>query len=278
MSKDEPFFDYKTMLMNLSQTLIDTRAAVNLAASFIKREIIKVTAADIEEKELNSLVSHVDKGAERVLVEELTKTFPEAGFLTEEDTIEDSQKPYMWIIDPLDGTTNSLMGVPHFAVSVALAYEGDLLIGVVHEINSGEQFYASKGGGAFLNENPIQVSQREEFRNILIATGFPYRNDYDTDILFMYIKEWLMNTRGVRRMGSAALDLAYVACGRFGAYYESMLNPWDVAAGTLIVREAGGKVSNYSGDESNYDGKETIAAAPQFYERVREVLNRKKSF
>ena len=260
--------------MNLPQLLFETRTTVNIAAAYIRREIVKVKTVDIEEKELNSLVSHVDKGAERILVEELSKLLPEAGFLTEEDTIQDSQKPYMWIIDPLDGTTNSLVGVPHFAVSVALAYEGELLIGVVHEVNSGEQFYASKDGGAFLNEETIQVSQRKEFRDILVATGFPYRNDYETDKLFAHLKEWLMKTRGVRRMGSAALDLAYVACGRFGAYYESMLNPWDVAAGTLIVREAGGKVSNYSGSEEGYSGKETMATAPQFYNIVKEVLSR----
>ncbi len=260
--------------MNLPQTLLFTRHAVTLASAYIKKEIVKVTSADIEEKELNSLVSHVDKGAERILVDELSRIIPQAGFLTEEDTVEDSEKPYMWIIDPLDGTTNSLMGVPHFAVSLALAYEGELLIGIVHEVNSNEQFYATKNGGAFLNGKSIQVSQRKHFNDILIATGFPYRNDYDIDKLFAHLKEWLMNTRGVRRMGSAALDMAYVACGRFGAYYESMLNPWDVAAGTLIVREAGGKVSNYVGDEEGFTGKETLAAAPQFYDIVMEVLNR----
>ncbi|MDA9866699.1 inositol monophosphatase, partial [Saprospiraceae bacterium] len=224
--------------------------------------------------DLNSLVSFVDKGAERILVKELSKILPEAGFLTEEDTVEYALRPYMWIVDPLDGTTNSLLGIPHFAVSVALAHEGELLIGVVHEVNSEEQFYASKSGGAFLNGRPIQVSQRTEYRDILIATGFPYRNEYDTDKLFACLKELLMNTRGVRRMGSAALDLAYVACGRFGAYYESMLNPWDVAAGILIVREAGGKVSDYNGVEKGYSGKETMAAAPQFYDIVKKVLNR----
>ena len=260
--------------MILSSILTETRAAVNLAAAYIKREIVKVTGADIEEKDLNSLVSFVDKGAERILVKELSKILPEAGFLTEEDTVEDALRPYMWIIDPLDGTTNSLLGIPHFAVSVALAHEGELLIGVVHEVNSEEQFYASKSGGAFLNGRPIQVSQRTEYRDILIATGFPYRNEYDNDKLFACLKEWLMNTRGVRRMGSAALDLAYVACGRFGAYYESMLNPWDVAAGILIVREAGGKVSDYNGVEKGYSGKETMAAAPQFYDIVKKVLNR----
>ena len=260
--------------MILPSILTETRAAVNLAAAYIKREIVKVTTADIEEKDLNSLVSFVDKGSERILVKGLSKILPEAGFLTEEDTVEDALKPYVWIIDPLDGTTNSLLGIPHFAVSVALAHEGELLIGVVHEVNSEEQFYASKSGGAFLNGRPIQVSQRTEYRDILIATGFPYRNEYDTNKLFTYLKEWLMNTRGVRRMGSAALDLAYVACGRFGAYYESMLNPWDVAAGILIVREAGGKVSDYNGDEKGYSGKETMAAAPQFYDIVKKVLNR----
>ncbi len=260
--------------MILPSILTETRAAVNLAAAYIKREIVKVTTADIEEKDLNSLVSFVDKGSERILVKELSKILPEAGFLTEEDTVEDALKPYVWIIDPLDGTTNSLLGIPHFAVSVALAHEGELLIGVVHEVNSEEQFYASKSGGAFLNGRPIQVSQRTEYRDILIATGFPYRNEYDTNKLFAHLKEWLMNTRGVRRMGSAALDLAYVACGRFGAYYESMLNPWDVAAGILIVREAGGKVSDYNGDEKGYSGKETMAAAPQFYDIVKKVLNR----
>lgn len=261
--------------MDLNQILSDTRTAVSKAAIYIKKEIVNVTLSDIEEKDLNSLVSHVDKGAERILVNELSKILPDAGFLTEEDTVQDSIKPFMWIIDPLDGTTNSLMGVPHFAVSVALAYEGDLWVGVVHEVNSDEQFYASKNEGAFLNEKPIKVSQRTKFGDILIATGFPYTNDYDTDYLFAHLREWLMNTRGVRRMGSAALDLAYVACGRFGAYYESMLNPWDVAAGTLIVREAGGKVSDYQGSEEGFNGKNTIASAPQFYDRVIQVLNRK---
>lgn len=259
--------------MEILQYLKQTRSAVNLAAFYIKKEIRKVTVADVEEKNLNSLVSIVDKGAERILVKELSKILPDAGFMTEEDTVEDSQKPYMWIIDPLDGTTNSLMGVPHFAVSVALAHKGNLLIGVVHEVNSSEQFYATKGGGAFLNEKPIKVSERKDISDILIATGFPYSNDYNTDKLLAHLKVWLMNTRGVRRMGSAALDLVYVACGRFGAYYESMLNPWDVAAGTLIVREAGGKVSDYNGHETGYEGKETLASAPQFYDRVKEVLN-----
>lgn len=259
--------------MNLTQILNETRSAVKSASIYIKEEIVNVTLQDIEEKEMNSLVSHVDKGAERILVEQLNEILPEAGFLTEEDTVENFEKPYIWVIDPLDGTTNSLMGIPHFAVSVALVHQGDILVGVVHEVNSNEQFYASKGGGAFLNDSPITVSLRKEFSDILIATGFPYRNDYDTTKLFEYLKVWLMKTRGIRRMGSAALDLAYVACGRFGAYYESMLNPWDVAAGTLIVREAGGIVSDYSGNEQPYDGKETLAAAPQFYHKVKRVLN-----
>ena len=260
------------MNIDLQKICDATRASSDLAAAFIAKEIGNVQQADIEVKDVNSLVSYVDKGAEKILVKELSQIISDAGFLTEEDTVENIQKDYTLIIDPLDGTTNSLNGVPHFAVSIGLSYKGDLLVGVVHEVNSNEQFYAWKGGGAFLNGKSIQVSQKPNIADVLIGTGFPYTNDYQTEGLFNNIKEWLMRTRGIRRMGSAALDLCYVACGRFGAYYESMLNPWDVAAGTLIVREAGGIVSNYDGDEDQVDGKETLATAPQFYEEVRGVL------
>jgi len=260
------------MALDLHQICDATRAVSNKAAQFIMSEIGDVQQSDIEVKDVNSLVSYVDKGAEKIIVNALSELIPEAGFLTEEDTVENQRKDYTWIIDPLDGTTNSLNDVPHFAVSIALSYKDELLVGVVHEVNSDEQFYAWKDGGAYLNGDPIKISAKPNIGDVLIATGFPYTNDYQTEGLFNNIKEWLMRTRGIRRMGSAALDLAYVACGRFGAYYESMLNPWDVAAGTLIVREAGGVVSNYDGNEDQIDGKETLAAAPQFYQEVREIL------
>ncbi|CAG0909308.1 unnamed protein product, partial [Cyprideis torosa] len=161
------------------------------------------------------------KEAEDQLVHGLGKLLPDAGFLTEEDTKNKLGREYTWIIDPLDGTTNFLNQVPHFSVSIALQKNNQTILGLVKEVNSGEEWTALKGEGAFLD-------------------GFPYSNSHDYEAMFKVLKHWLTNTRGMRRLGSAALDLCYVACGRYGAFYETTLSAWDVAAGALIVQEAGG--------------------------------------
>lgn len=241
-------------LGNLMVTLAESLEVSRKAVRFIKMNIGKVTSSQVVEKELNSLVSYVDEGAEKILVEGLSQIYPDAGFLTEEGTVSQEVKKAMWIIDPLDGTTNFLLGIPHFAVSVALMIDNELILGIVIEVNSGDEFTSYKGGGAFLNGFPIKVTSAKNISEIAVATGFPYADRSDVESYFPTLAYFLQNCRDVRRFGSAALDLAYVACGRYGAYYENRLNAWDVAAGILLVQEAGGEVRSYHDHENPIDG------------------------
>lgn len=243
-------------------------------SEFISQELKKVKPENIETKSVNSLVSYVDKSAEIKLVEKLGQILPEASFLTEEETVENSEGEYRWIIDPLDGTTNFLHQLPFFSISVALEYQGEIILGVVYEVNRNECFYAWKGGGAFLNQEKIQISSREILGDTLIATGFPYYDYESIDAYFEVLKFLIKNTRGVRRFGSAALDLAYVACGRFDAYYEYSLSPWDVAAGVIIVKEAGGKLSDFKGGKDYIFGKEIIASSPHIFDTTLDIINK----
>jgi myo-inositol-1(or 4)-monophosphatase len=225
------------------------------AAIFIREERAGFQYESAEQKGLNDLVSYVDKGAERMIVDGLEKLFPEAGFLVEENT-KTEKGAYNWIVDPLDGTTNFVHGIPCYAVSIALEHQGRIILGVVYEVSRDECFYAEKGNGAFLNGQKIKVSERKNLSESLIGTGFPVHN-------FSRIKEYLPalqyfmeHTHGVRRIGSAASDLCYLACGRLDAFFEYGLNPWDVAAGALIVTEAGGSVCDFSGNNNWLMGKE----------------------
>lgn len=261
--------------MTKTDTLLaDTLKVIRHTSDFIKSQVEQVSSDDIEEKEMNSLVSYVDKEAENLLVNGLGELIPNCGFITEEDTIDQQGKEYTWIIDPLDGTTNFLNQVPHFAISVALQKNNETILGVVKEVNSGEEWTAIKGQGAFLNDRKIEVSQKP-FHEILVATGFPYSNDHDYEAYFQILKHWLTHTRGVRRFGSAALDLCYVACGRYGAYYEATLNAWDIAAGALIVEEAGGKVSDFSNGNNYLFGGEILAASPEVFNNVLDIIQSK---
>lgn len=249
-----------------------TARLVEAVAGFIRNEVGKVEQAQIEEKSLNSLVSYVDKTAEEKLVAGLQKILPGSVFLTEEATIATESGEFQWIIDPLDGTTNFLHQLPCFAVSVALRHHENLVLGIVHEVNHNESFYAWKGGGAFLNGKPIRVSQTGRLANSLIATGFPYR-DYDRiRPYFVALEELMKRTRGLRRFGSAATDLAYVACGRFDAFFEYSLSPWDVAAGILLVQEAGGRVCDFSGGDEFLFGGELVATSGGVFEEMMALV------
>ena len=247
--------------MNLEQITTQTRAAVTEAAEFIRLETGQVASGQIEEKFLNGLVSYVDRTAEEMLVQRLSTILPEAAFITEEETVAQSETADLkWIIDPLDGTTNFLYGVPHFSISVALQAYGELVIGVVHHVPADEQFYAWKGGGAWCNHRPIRVSGRSEMRQALVSTGFPYHNFAKAESWFSALRKFMEQGRGARRFGSAALDLAWVACGRFDVFFEYGLNAWDVAAGALLVQEAGGKVCDFSGGDQFIEKKEILAS------------------
>ncbi len=246
--------DLSLMQKQVAETCIEV-------GDFIRKELKGFSKSNIEQKEgFNNLVSYVDKTAEKQIVEALEKIFPSAGFITEEGTVASGNQEYKWIIDPLDGTTNFIHGLPVFAISIALAKNNKVILGAVYEINHNELFTAVKEQPAFCNNREIKVSAASSLDQSLFATGFPY-NGYDKIPTYLnIIKEFLKNSHGLRRMGSAAVDLAYVACGRFEGFFEYNLNPWDVAAGAFIVEQAGGKVSDFKGGDNFVFGRELCAA------------------
>ena len=244
------------------------------AGAFIRREAEQFDRKRIEFKGLHDMVSYVDKQAEAVLVEQLIQVLPDAGFITEENTSSISGRDYTWIIDPLDGTTNFNHGNPTYAVSIALEQAGELLIGVVYEVNRDECFYASKGGGAFLNGRPLKVSTAASLHDSLLATGFPYYDFEKQDAYLEAMRELMQKTRGLRRIGSAAIDLAYVAAGRFDAYFEYNLNAYDIAAGILLVREAGGYTSDFRGGGEMFERREILASNPTIAGEMADIIAR----
>ncbi|MCB9185453.1 MAG: inositol monophosphatase [Flavobacteriales bacterium] len=230
------------------------------AGKFILAERLKFSTNQVEVKGHNDFVSYVDKGAEALIVAELKEILPIAGFITEEGTKKRDENPLKWVIDPLDGTTNFIHGVPCFAVSIALLLEKEPLVGVVYEINQEEMFSAWKNGGAYLNGLPMAVSRVATVKDSLLGTGFPY---YDYHLMERYLelfRHLMQHSHGLRRPGSAATDLAYTAAGRFDGFYEYSLSPWDVAAGILLVQEAGGVVTDFSGGSDAIFTKEIVAA------------------
>ncbi len=256
----------------LSNLILRVLPIVDKAATFIKNNVGRVAEKDIEVKSSNSLVSYVDKQTEKLLVAELGSLLPAATFLTEEDTVENDRSDLVWIIDPLDGTTNFLQNIPFFSVSVALEYQGEMCLGVVQSVLQGETFYAWTGGGAYCNAKRINVSHPTNLGEVILATGFPYA--HRTAPYLNAFQEFLTKVQGARRLGSAALDLAYVAAGRFDAFYEFQLNIWDVAAGAIIVSEAGGEVVGFYDDDGWKNGQYVLAAPPTIIPQLREVLTR----
>ena len=242
------------------------------ATDFIRSQAGKVSSIDIETKSPNSLVSYVDKEAEKIIVTGLSRIIRDAGFITEEETTAQTKSLYTWIIDPLDGTTNFLQQIPIYAVSIGLMHEDQLVLGVVSDVERKETFYAWKGGGAWCNGKPIRVSDRTDVSNAVIATGFPYASGDVLPQLTSVFDYFLKNARGIRRLGSAAIDLAYVACGRFDVYYETTLNPWDIAGGIVLVREAGGVVTGFTGKNDMLSTGQLIATPAQFHHSILETI------
>jgi myo-inositol-1(or 4)-monophosphatase len=229
------------------------------AGKFIAEEQTWFNYQNVEKKGLNDLVSYVDKTSEELITKSLSNLLPHAGFIVEENT-RSEKKEYNWIVDPLDGTTNFVHGIPCYAVSIALEHKQEILAGVVYEISRSECFSAQKNKGAFLNEQKVEISKRKDLSESLIATGFPIYN-FDRIKNYLEALEYFMrHTHGLRRIGSAASDLCYLACGRMDAFFEYNLSPWDVAAGGLIVQEAGGLVSDFSGNNNWLFGREICAS------------------
>jgi myo-inositol-1(or 4)-monophosphatase len=241
---------------------------------FILKESETFDINKTETKGLNNFVTYVDKGSEKMLVEKLASLVPEAGFITEEGTSVKKGTRYNWIIDPLDGTTNFLHGVRPFAVSIGLREDDEVVAGVVHEVGGSETFTAWKDGGAWLNGRRIVVSETKSLSDSLVATGFPYNLFSRLNPYMDLLKYLVKNSHGVRRFGSASIDLAYVACGRFDIFFEYDLKIWDIAAGMLLVREAGGRFSDFSGGIKRLTGDETLASNFHVYPEILEIISK----
>lgn len=242
------------------------------AAGELIRSKLKETK-EVHYKSAIDLVTTVDRESEDRIVGILTKHFPEHSVLAEEKTeIVSSRTAYRWIIDPLDGTTNFAHGYPHVSVSIALEKEGEVILGLVYDPLRNERFAAAKGEGAYLDRNSIQTSRVAELDRALLATGFPYDRREQLDFYLRFYKAFLARCQGIRRNGSAALDLCYVACGRIDGFWEFKLHPWDTAAGGLIVREAGGTLSDFSGHGFSIWGEETLASNGLIHGEMLRVL------
>ncbi len=233
--------------MQYKDICIEAMEVVKKAAAFVRDRHENRNELVIEEKGRQNFVTEVDLEAEKILVKGLSEVLPEAGFVAEEGTSTVKGESYQWVVDPIDGTTNFIHGVFPFAISVGLTKDDEVVAGIIYEFGLDEYFYAWKGGGAWLNGQAIRVSTVKSVDQSLIATGFPYTN-------FTYLEEFkqsldffMKHSHGLRRLGSAATDIAYVACGRYDGFYEYGLHPWDIAAGMILVEEAGGKISDFSG-------------------------------
>lgn len=242
------------------------------AGSYLLSQKELIGADDILEKGAHDFVTYVDKTCERMIVDRLAAILPEAGFIAEEGTSSKKGEVYNWIVDPLDGTTNFIHGLSPFCTSIALQENEEIIVGIIYDPSLDECFYAWKDGGAFLNEKPIRVSPTDNLDTALLATGFPY-SDYSLLDNYINLFKWVMlNTQGVRRLGSAAIDLAYVACGRMDGFFEYGLKPWDVAAGALIVKEAGGKVGDFSQTNTWLLGGEILATNDSIFMPFIDVI------
>ncbi len=251
-----------------------TRQTCKLAVEtggFLRQEIRKLRSSDIELKSFNNFVTYVDRESEAKIIEQLGKILPGSGFIAEESPGL-SRAEYTWVIDPLDGTTNYIHGVPLYCVSIGLMQDSRIIAGVIYEVNLDECFYTWQDAPSYKNGEIITVSKTPEVAGSLFATGFPY-HDYGRMEDYLDIFRHLMqHSRGIRRLGSAAADLAYVAAGRYDGFYEYGLSPWDVAAGVLLVINAGGRVTDFSGGEKYIFGKEIIATNNSIHDEFQNLF------
>jgi myo-inositol-1(or 4)-monophosphatase len=248
--------------------------AARRAGNIINRGAREIDLLTVTTKGPKDFVSEVDRQAESAIVETLLDGYPDHAILAEEGTAKgaNAEAENVWIIDPLDGTTNFLHGFPQYCVSIALAHRGQVTQGVIYDPVRNDLFTASRGRGAFLNERRIRVSRRQHLRECLIGTGFPFRDGAYLDTYLRMMKTMIEQTAGLRRPGAAALDLAYVAAGFYDGFWEVGLNPWDVAAGSLLVQEAGGLIGDLSGEGDFLHGGQVIAGNPKIFGQMVTTL------
>ncbi len=260
--------------MDLQEITLKTAELARKVGDFIRQERKTFSVDKIEYKGLNDLVSYVDKTAEQQLVAGLEQILPIAGFITEEKTTTKRGEIYNWIIDPLDGTTNFIHGLPPFSISIALQEYDELVAGVVYEVSLDECFYAWRGAPAYLNGQEIRVTETASLERSLLATGFPYYDFGKQEKYINLFAELMRSCHGLRRLGSAAVDLVYTACGRFEAFYEYNLNAWDIAAGIVIVKQAGGQVVNFSGGDEVINTREILATNGKITGELLKVIQK----
>ena len=254
--------------------------AARAAGAVINRASLDVEAVRISQKQVNDFVTEVDQNSERVIIETLLAAYPDHGILAEESgaTHGNPNADHIWIIDPLDGTTNFIHGFPFYCVSIALQAQGRLEQAVVYDPTRNDLFTASKGRGAFMNDRRIRVSKRTRLEECLLSTGFPFRPEDDFDKYLRLMGDVMQRTTGLRRPGAAALDLAYVAAGFSDGFFELGLQPWDMAAGALLITEAGGLVGNFTGDSDFLEHKECLAAPPRIYAQLVPIVKKYSKF
>ena len=254
--------------------------AARAAGAIINRAALDVEAVRISQKDVNDFVTEVDQASEKAIIETLLTAYPGHGILAEESGSEHGAKDseYVWIIDPLDGTTNFIHGFPVYCVSIALAVRGKVEQAVIYDPTRNDLFSATKGRGAYMNDRRLRVSKRIRLADCLLATGFPFRKGDNFKNYLAIMADVMPRTAGLRRPGAAALDLAYVAAGFTDGFFETGLAPWDMAAGSLLVQEAGGLVGNFTGEADFLDHKECLAANPRVYAQLVPLLSKYSKF
>jgi myo-inositol-1(or 4)-monophosphatase len=250
--------------------------AARKAGSIIARASFDLDKLTVRRKRQNDFVSEVDHAAEEAIIEVLHEAYPSHGILAEESGRRDAKSDYVWVIDPLDGTTNFLHGFPQYCVSIGLLHRGTPQQAVIFDPNRNELFTSTRGSGAYLNDRRIRVSRIDKLQDALMGTGFPFRDVADLDAYLRMFKQVTLSTSGIRRPGAAALDLAWVAAGRIDGFWEMGLSPWDMAAGALLVREAGGLVGDFEGEDTFLDSGRIVASNAKLFAAILQVLKQKR--
>jgi myo-inositol-1(or 4)-monophosphatase len=246
--------------------------AARRAGSIINRAALSGDALEVHSKHANDYVTQVDRAAEEAIIEIVRKAYPDHGVLAEESGAAAAGAEYRWIIDPLDGTTNFIHGFPQYCISIGIEHRGALTHAVIYDPVKNELFTASKGRGAFLNDRRVRVSKCLRLQDALVGTGFPFKEVGRLDLYTRQLRKFMQTSAGVRRAGAAALDLAYVACGRLDAFWELGLSPWDMAAGALLIQEAGGLVGDLKGEAGFMESGDICAATPKLFPTLLEAL------
>jgi myo-inositol-1(or 4)-monophosphatase len=268
------------MSSNLHPMLNVAIKAARAAGAIINRAALDVESVRVSQKQVNDFVTEVDHAAEGAIIETLLTAYPDHAIWAEESGKTQGRQgsDFVWIIDPLDGTTNFIHGFPVYCVSIALAVKGKIEQAVIYDPSRNDLFTATRGRGAYMNERRMRVSKRTDLRQCLISTGFPFRPGDDFNTYLRMMGDVMQRTAGLRRPGAAALDLAYVAAGFTDALFETGLSPWDVAAGSLLVQEAGGLIGNFTGEADFLEQKECLAGTPRIYGQLVQILGKYSKF